>query len=78
MLNKHRKAYDKIFGSVIEPIENIVLPLMKNHLEPEEQNFCKTKRVTVFPKIAYDLDYKQQFIVNVKGREQSVSFETCM
>lgn len=81
-LLKQRTDLPKLSETIIEPTasgrsDGIVVPQLRS-LDVQETNLCETKHVTVFPKVAYDVDVVQRFVVNVKEHRQLVSFETCL
>lgn len=73
-----KRKYLKLFSKValIEPAANQMLPTLRG---PEPNNLCRTKTITIFPKVAFDVASNQwRYIVNIKDFEQTLVYETCV
>lgn len=79
LVDRNRKKFAPLSGSVIEPAENDLVPKLRNSDgEYEEMNMCRTQRITVMPKTGFDVNMKLRYIVNVRGFEQVLTYETCV
>nr|WMZ41601.1 spaetzle-4 protein [Altica viridicyanea] len=76
MLNRN-KGFQFLSGSVIEPLNETVI---LNYRAPadQEENMCKTRKVSMLPKTAFDTKKKLKYIVNVDDMKQVITYETCV
>lgn len=77
---KKNKRFNLLSGSVVEPVKTKVFlePQLKHIDESyQEENMCRTKKVTVLPRIGIGRR-KSFFIVNTPEFHQTVEYETCV
>ncbi|XP_066146978.1 neurotrophin 1-like [Euwallacea fornicatus] len=62
--------------SLIEPADD--MPAAKMRVSEELNNLCRTRTLTVTPKVGYDYHSGEpRFIINVANHVQTVVYETC-
>ncbi|KAF7271538.1 uncharacterized protein LOC143194997 [Rhynchophorus ferrugineus] len=72
--NKFRALFGN--GSLIEPAVETPLQSLR---EPEPENLCRTRPISVFPQAALDLyTNKPRYIVNVPNYQQQIVYEICV
>ncbi|XP_028130140.2 uncharacterized protein LOC114326108 [Diabrotica virgifera virgifera] len=76
LLKRNKKQFGYLAGSVIAPAFDFTSDLLR---APEvEENMCRTKKISMTPKVAFDIKKNRKFIVNVEDFQQIITYETCI
>ncbi|CAH1107557.1 unnamed protein product [Psylliodes chrysocephalus] len=73
LLKRNKKKIEFLSGTAMQPLNEATF---RSPEDPE--NLCKTRRYSVAPKTAPDIQNNTKFIVNVEGFKQLVTYENCM
>lgn len=78
LLKKNNKKFNLLSGSIVEPAKASFEPQLKLLEEDyQEENMCRTKKVTVAPKVGVGRN-SRVFIANTPEFQQTVVYEICV